>query len=318
VVTAAQVPSRTAAATPAQRRLVQNLLLESELLTIAQSFAGAGLELIVLKGVPLTRRLYGGLEQRFSVDNDLLVRKQHAARAVALLEDIGYVSHPGRTLLGDLSSTFQHPMRRQTAGDVTLRAELHWHAFPPHLFDVPEDDLWQRTEPFVVRGQTLWVFDEVMTLLHLASHHVQHRCVEAKVLRDVGAAWQRFHCRVDKRELATLAARYGLAAALEFGIAGARRAGLCSAESALDSSRARLLGALMPTASEGAIPSYWAILGSLLLASPSRISHAFAYELFPPLPVMARVYETEPTPWLVARYPLRLLRPLTALLGWRR
>jgi hypothetical protein len=299
-------------ATRAQRHLAQNLLLERELARIARGFSEAGVELAVLKGVPLTRRLYGGLDQRFSVDNDLLVRKADAVRGVATLKSLGYDSVPGRTLGDDLATTFQHPMRRQGAGDTTLRAELHWHAFPTHLFEVPEADLWHHMVPFELDGQVVSVFDEAMTLLHLVSHHVQHRCLEAKVLRDVGGAWQRWQPHVEG-QLVALARRYGLASATVYSLTAAHQAGLCAAGPGFSSLRAALLRLFMPAAADGREPSYRAMLGSIMLAAPRMIPVALRHELFPPLPILARIYSQEPSRWLYARYPLRLLRPLKAL-----
>jgi hypothetical protein len=293
----------------ALRNTAQNALLERELCAIAQSFAEAGIALLVLKGVPLTRRLYGGLERRYSVDNDLLVRRVDAERAQAVLAELGYASSSNRSLADDLASNFQHPMRRNEADGTVLRAELHWHAFPPELFAVPETELWAHAVPYPLRAQSILVFDEVMTLLHLASHHVQHRCAEAKVLDDVGAAWQRFGAGTDTAELAALATRYGLCGALAFSLNAAYRAGSCSSPPPISSPRAALLARVMPEARHGAEPGYAAIVGSLLLASPRQISAALLRELFPPPPVLARVYGVPQSPWLYLRYPLRLLRP---------
>lgn len=292
-----------------QRNTAQNLLLERELCEIARAFAREGLPLLVLKGVPLTRRLYGGLEQRYSVDNDLLVQRADVQRAAALLAALGYVAAPGRTLAADLASTFQHPMRRGIAHGAVLRAELHWQAFPPELFAVPEHELWQHAVPFFLGGQRLLVFDEPMTLLHLASHHVQHRCAEAKVLDDVGAAWRSYGSTVDTQELLRLAVRFGLTGALAFSLDAANRAGSCDAPSPVKSRRAALLARWLPPASHGVEPSYSSVFGSLLLASPAKISGALLRELFPPLEILARVYGVEPSPRLFLRYPLRLLRP---------
>ncbi|HVY27474.1 MAG TPA: nucleotidyltransferase family protein [Polyangiaceae bacterium] len=292
-----------------QRNTAQNLLLERELCQIAGSFQRAGVPLLVLKGVPLTRRLHGDLGKRYSVDNDLLVRRADVPRAERLLTELGYAASPGRQLAVDLASTFQHPMRRGLADGALLRAELHWQAFPPELFAVPEEELWRHATQYFSGEQELLVFDPLMTLLHLASHHVQHRCAEAKVLDDVGAAWRRYAAEVDTRELARLAARFGLTGALAFSLDAAYRAGSCDAPSPITSRRAQLLGRWLPPATHAAEPSYGSILGSLLLASPRKISGALLRELFPPPAILARVYGVDPSPSLLFRYPLRLLRP---------
>jgi hypothetical protein len=292
--------------------------MERELSAVARAFEQAGIQLAVLKGVPLTRRLHGGLAGRFSIDNDLMVRRADVEPAAHVLETLGYVPSDARSLTEDLSSTFQHPMRRQSAGAV-LRAELHWHAFPAHLFQVPERLLWSHMTSMVVDGQRVYVFDKTMTLLHLASHYVQHRCSEHKVLRDVGAAWQRWRSEIDQRELSELAARCGLDGALAYAIDTAHQAGLCGAPAPLRCRRARWVGRLMPKQeTTNGDPSYRAMLGSLLLARPSKLPGALLHELFPPLPVLARIYGVPASRMLYLRYPLRLLRPLAAVLPRRR
>lgn len=301
-----------------QRNTAQNLLLERELCQIASCFQRAGVELLVLKGVPLTRRLHGDLGKRYSVDNDLLVRRADVPRAEQLLAGLGYEASPGRKLAADLASTFQHPMRRGLPDGALVRAELHWHAFPPELFAVPEDELWHHASAYRLGEQQVLVFDPLLTLLHLASHHVQHRCAEAKVLDDVGAAWRRYGSEVDIDELARLAARLGLTGALAFSLDAAYRAGSCDAPSPITSRRARLLGRWLPPATHAADPSYASILGSLLLASPQKISGALLRELFPPPAILARVYGVEPSPSLIFRYPLRLLRPAQRWLSLQR
>jgi hypothetical protein len=305
------------AASQAQQWTALNRLMERELATIAEAFEQAGIQLAVLKGVLLTRRLHGGLEGRFSIDNDLMVRRADVESAARVLGALGYAPSDARRLTDDLSSTFQHPMRRNAAGAV-LRAELHWHAFPPHLFHVPEQLLWSHMTATVVDGQSVCVFDRTMTLLHLASHYVQHRCSENKVLRDVGAAWQHWEAQIDRRELNELAARCGLDGALAYAIDAAHRAGLCAAPAPLQCRRARWLGRLMPAKTQDGEPGYTAMLGSLLLASPSKLPGALLYELFPPLPILARIYGAPASRFLYLRYPLRLLRPLAALLARRR
>jgi hypothetical protein len=207
---------------------------------------------------------------------------------------------------------------RRLASEATLRAELHWHAFPPHLFDVSEQILWDHMTLIEIAGQSVNVFDEMLTLLHLASHYVQHRCSEIKVLKDVGAAWERWHTSIDPRKLRGLARTCGLEGALAYAVNDACRAGLCRIAAPFGSRRATLLGRMMPRARERGEPSYRAMLGSVLLATPRKLPGALFHEFFPPLSVLARIYGVPTSRWLYLRYPLRLLRPVSATLARRR
>src|SRR5688572_18777940 len=92
---------------PSEGPLLHNMLLEAELVRIAREFREASVDFVVLKGVPLTRRLHERLDARTMVDNDILVHRRDTARAVQCLLGLGYRPPEFHTIDGDLRSTFQ-------------------------------------------------------------------------------------------------------------------------------------------------------------------------------------------------------------------
>lgn len=300
---------------PNSRVLASNLLLRAELDRVAFAFERAGIAWLVLKGLPLAERVYGSIGQRFSVDNDLLVRLADVPRAIFVLEEAGYSSSPGRNPLDDLAATFQHPMRRTLPSGLVARLEVHWNAFPPHLYEVSEDVLWSHSETFFLGPTRLRVFDAELTLLHLASHFVQHRCAELRILSDVGRALTTWQSKLDRQALDALSRRTGTRAALVFAWQAARRLGLTAVHPWLEDKRAEFVLRLLPAErlSNTESPSYLQMAASLLLADAKRIPVALKHELFPHPSVLARIYETPVPKHPYALYLRRFTRPLSSL-----
>ena len=75
-------------------RAARNLLLTSELLSIARGLDAADVEFIVLKGVPLAYRIFGRLDARRIRDNDILVRPRDVPRQIAAAAAHAREYHP--------------------------------------------------------------------------------------------------------------------------------------------------------------------------------------------------------------------------------
>lgn len=292
------------------RVLAHNLLLRRELELVNEAFQQQKIEWVVLKGLPLAQRVYGSLSQRFCVDNDILVRRRDVERAATTLHALGYAAAAGRQLADDLGSTFQHPMRRVTPAQLTVRLELHWNAFPPHLFNVAESLLWSHLEECRLDRLTVRAFDPALCLVHLASHFVQHRCAEPRVLRDFGLALSCWHTAVSGPGLENLAKTTGTRSAVAFAMLAAHELELTPVAPLFGDPRARAVLRLMSAQAlhETGAPGYSRMALSLLLSAPRRWPGALVYELFPPLPTLARITARPASAWLYSRYLPRLAR----------
>lgn len=291
--------------------------LEAELVRIARAFREETIDFIVLKGVPLTRRLHARLDARTMVDNDILVRRRDARRAAHSLQKLGYRPREFHTLEGDLRSTFQSALSRATPGGGNVWVELHWSAFCPHMFPVSEELEWSRTEPFELRSEPLIVFDPTMTLVHLAAHFAQHECTHPRILEDIAAAWNRWHARIDRTDLAQLSTLTGVRPTLTYALDAAAALGwLTSHPPALTSRRAPLLARLLPARrlTEPEASQYARILFTALLLRPRCAARWLIGHLVPPIETLAAVHETRVSPSLYLRYAARPVRGLKQLM----
>ena len=302
---------------PGSGPLFHNLLLEAELLRIARAFREAGIEFIVLKGVPLTRRLHGRLDARTMVDNDVLVRRRDARRAAHSLQRLGYQPLEFHTLEGDLRSTFESAFSRTTLDGGKVWVELHWSAFPPRMFPVSEKFEWSRVEPYQLKTERVLVFDPTMTLVHLASHFAQHSCTHPRILKDIAAAWNRWHGGIEHADLATLALVTGVRPTLVYALTAAAKLGwLTSAPPPLSSRRTPVLERLLSAQSllEPEVSHYARILFTALLLRPERALDWLLGHTFPPVETLAAVHETPVSAWLYLRYASRPFRGLRRVL----
>ncbi len=172
-------------------QLARNFALTAEVDAVTAEVAGAfgreGIETLVLKGPVLAKWLYPG-EVRPYVDSDLMVAPENRARAVGVLERLGFVEHcpwmptplsmdPGRTEFN--------------RGGVIV--DLHCRL--PGL-DGDSDTIWDclaaSADRQVIGGVELRVPDRDAVLLHVALHAAQHaNLVDSKPLEDLRRALAR-------------------------------------------------------------------------------------------------------------------------------
>jgi hypothetical protein len=305
-------------APPTKAIVASNLVLEAELVRLVSLLKQAAIPCIVLKGVPLARRLHDCIDQRAIGDNDLLVRAVDARRACHLLERDGYRGLPFLELERRLRTTNQHLLYRRD-GQVTRLVEIHWNAFSRRLFRVPEHVQWAHTAPFSLRGALVEVFDPALTLSHLAAHFAQHGFAELRILRDLARAWDLW-CEPEGSHALSLADSIGLRPALEFALQSAAMLGWLrrSAPPAVSSRRARALLRLLPKErlrDEPALQTtYTRRLLALLVGHPRAIPRSTLRNLFPPPDELASLYGIPIDRRLYPRYVGYWLRPAGRLL----
>ena len=102
----------------------RNAQLLDALVAIDSAFGDAGIEYLLLKGLPLADRFYGGVDRRFTWDLDLLVRESDFARGLNALARIGV--HPPSFAVGFHRAARQvaHALECRRADGVSI--DLHW------------------------------------------------------------------------------------------------------------------------------------------------------------------------------------------------
>jgi hypothetical protein len=137
---------------------------------VVGAFTGEGIDTVVLKGPVLARWLYPG-EVRPYVDSDLMVAPEDRARAVGVLERLGFAEEcpwmPVPLSLDPGGTAFN----RAGGGVVDLHCRL------PGL-DGDPDVIWGRlaasAEQQVIAGVEVRVPDRDTVLLHVALHAAHH------------------------------------------------------------------------------------------------------------------------------------------------
>ncbi len=169
-------------------QLARNFAVDALTAEVAGAFGREGVETLVLKGPVLAKWLYPG-EVRPYVDCDLMVAPENRARAVGVLERLGFVEYlpwmPTPLSLDAGGTAFN----RRRGGMVDLHCQL------PGL-DGDPDAIWGRlaanAERQVIAGVELSVPDRDTVLLHVVLHAAHHaNLVDSKPLEDLRRALAR-------------------------------------------------------------------------------------------------------------------------------
>lgn len=154
--------------------VAQSSLNADNLSWIEAAFAEAGLPLVLLKGAALARTVYGDMAWRTMSDMDIWVREKDMPQAAAVMKQLGYLMHGGRT---DRSLALQMLSRGeiQFYGPHWGMVELHWSPFPgwwlARTAAVDETAVWDRLEPLEINGTVYQLGAEDMVIqvaVHLA------------------------------------------------------------------------------------------------------------------------------------------------------
>jgi hypothetical protein len=154
--------------------VAQSSLNADSLSRIEAAFAAAGLPLVLLKGAALAQTVYGDIAFRTMSDMDIWVREKDMPRAAAVMKQLGYLMHGGRT---DRSLALQMLSQGeiQFYGRHWGMVELHWSPFPgwwlARTAAVDEAAIWDRLEPFEAGGAACQLAAEDMVIqvaVHLA------------------------------------------------------------------------------------------------------------------------------------------------------
>jgi hypothetical protein len=169
-------------------QLARNFAVDALTAEVTGAFDHEGIETLVLKGPVLARWLYPG-ELRPYVDSDLMVAPESRARAIGVLERLGFVEHlpwmPMPLSLDPGGTAFN----RRGSGMVDLHCQL------PGL-DGDPDAIWGRlaasADRQAIGGVELRVPDRDTVLLHVVLHAAHHaNLVDGKPLEDLRRALAR-------------------------------------------------------------------------------------------------------------------------------
>jgi hypothetical protein len=166
------------------RQRARNFAIDALTAEVAGAFTGEGIGTVVLKGPVLAKWLYPDEVRRY-VDSDLMVAPGNWARAIGVLERLGFVEHcpwmPTPLSLDIGCTEFDR-------GGVVV--DLHCRL---QGLDGDPDAIWgclaASAERQVIGGVELRVPDRDTVLLHVVLHAAQHaNMVDGKPLEDLRRA----------------------------------------------------------------------------------------------------------------------------------
>lgn len=214
----AAVPAAIAARLEKRHResMMRGLVLAARLGYVVAAFKSAAIPVVSLKGPALAELLYGDVALRPSFDLDLLVQRSDAARALALLGELGF----------SLPAYLQRlPLRRLMSIDCEasltaadgVTVELHWDLMTPdYPFQLDASLLWASVREQPVAGQAVPVFTAEFQLLYLCVHGAKHAWARLLGISDVARLLRR---GLDWEEVERLAAASGCGRLLDLGCA---------------------------------------------------------------------------------------------------
>jgi hypothetical protein len=217
----------------------QNLALAAETLRLQRRFDAAGIPAVVLKGVTLAHRAYGGTAFKHGRDVDLVVPPAQACAALRILEDDGYaLVDPARELTDAQRHAYiaRGYQMELFDGRRGTRVELHWRLSEnPHL--LAGVDAFADGQSVPVAGGTVRTLNDADLFAYLCVHGADHFWFRLKWLVDLNALL----APIDDAGLGALYAH-----------AHAHGAGLCAGVALLLC--ARILGRTLPAALHDALP----------------------------------------------------------------
>ncbi|MFH1007106.1 MAG: nucleotidyltransferase family protein [Candidatus Latescibacterota bacterium] len=144
---------------------VLNMRFARKLKEILTSLGEAGIEAIVLKGVPLAEMVYEDIALRPMGDIDLLVRKKDLESVEARLFGLGF------TRFVEDRQGYQSYYRHYFDHDRTIPLHIHWELVrAPNAFDVDVDALFHCAKRRNLSGMEALVLSPEDTLMYLALH----------------------------------------------------------------------------------------------------------------------------------------------------
>lgn len=163
----------------------QSMIQTRELLEVIELGKDHEIPIIPYKGTALSQQIYGDIGLRISSDIDIIVRRQDAFRAKALLISRGYT--PEICLTPDQDNKFiqvrcEYDLHHQHR--TTL--DIHWQFIPYYYLDPFEErEIWSGLKVISLEGQDISVLAPEMLIVGLCIHGAKHQWKELKQIGDI-------------------------------------------------------------------------------------------------------------------------------------
>jgi len=179
----------TTLASGAREYVVWNLHLHNELLRLLAVFNHANIPVMPLKGPWLAGLLYGDVTLRPTGDLDLLVRKEHLAKAERLLRESSYMHGRLREHEGD---SYHYTFVRADHYTAPITVELHWDIVRTHIARRDIEEVWSAASRNEWHEREIWTMSTPDLFLILCENAAKDTFGFFKQLVDIGLLIERF------------------------------------------------------------------------------------------------------------------------------
>jgi hypothetical protein len=189
--------------------LTRNTYYLQELIRVLKAFEEHKIDVISLKGMFLSQRLYADITSRDeSSDFDLLVKVEDREKARTVLEAGGYNFHqPERVKEWQVHDIFNKPQAKTI--------ELHWDITPMCRSRARIQGLWQGAELVDWEGVKYYDFQPEELLLYLSAHLVHSDSFRSlRAICDIQRVIEKYSHEIDWLRLLDKAQKCGLRGSL--------------------------------------------------------------------------------------------------------
>lgn len=286
----------------------------------ADALARGGIPLIVLKGAALAETIYDKPTLRPLADIDVLIRREHVAAALDVLQTAGYA--PPQAAESDVYTLrFENELAVSSRNRFGLAIDIHWSLIDSQYYqqNLAHDWFWDSSVPLPGYGARM--LGPEAQLLHLSTHFMVHHHGKGilwlydivRLLRhhDGGLDWERVFAEAERGEL-VLSLQKTLKRAIDdlgLEVEGPQRDGL----SCLQPSAHERHVFDHPTLGTSRAQHFW---NDVLTLPDWRARAAYvAHRLLPSPAFMRQRYEIRSDAWLPLYYPYRWLHGVWKLAG---
>lgn len=190
----------------------RNMLMSAELLRVMKLLNDNGVNALAFKGPTLSQMAYGDITMRQYGDLDVLVRRNDAPSAVAMLQKEGYEEVYRLT-------PAQSEQWYKNAKDIVLlhpdkmiHLELHWQlSDDDYPVQMGHDAIWSRPQTVAIQGRDVPTFGAETLLIYLCIHGSKHLWERIGWIKDIDLVirtqpidWERFASRLDQENYARM------------------------------------------------------------------------------------------------------------------
>lgn len=151
-----------------RRSWYRNQLISRSCSTLLKQLKEAGIESLLLKGVPLSQIYYQDMGARPMADADILISGDQLDDAINVLQEKGWTARGYDGVAYKQFLEFNHALG--FINQQRVEVDIHARVFPTIFSDALVDDIWQQAVPMVYHGIQVKTLTPEYHLMHACAH----------------------------------------------------------------------------------------------------------------------------------------------------